>query len=257
MFIDTHCHYEDAQFSEDFEDVFKKIREAGCIKLVDCAQDLETSLKILEMANKYDFIYAAVGIHPEEALKYNDNIINEIKKLALSNKKVVAIGETGLDYHYEIAPREIQKENFKANLKLSLETGLPVVVHDREAHEDTLDILDELKIPEGKAVFHCFSGSLEMAKIVAKRGYYFSFGGAVTFKNAKKFEEILKYIPNDLLMLETDAPYMAPEPHRGTRNDSSNIPYIIAKIAQIKGQKEAEVENYTIANSMRFFGIND
>lgn len=257
MFIDTHAHYEDESFDEDRAAVLEKVRSSGCIKVVDCAQDIETSLKILEMTREYDFIYAAVGIHPEEALKYDIYSINKIKDLARSNKKVVAIGETGLDYYHEFAPRDVQKENFRANIQIARELDLPVIVHDRDAHEDTLKILEEEKVPAGKAVFHCFSGSLEMAKIVATHGWYFSFGGAVTFKNAKKFVDILKFIPDDLIMLETDSPYMAPEPVRGTRNDSSNIKHIIAKIAEIKGCSEDMLEERTNANAKRFFGLND
>ncbi len=254
MYIDTHCHYEDEAFDADREEVIEKIRAAGCAALVDCAQDYETSVKILEMAEKYDFMYAAVGIHPEQADTFSRESIDKIKKLC-NNKKVVAIGETGLDYHWDNVPRERQQENFRANIRLSKELGLPLVVHDRDAHRDTLDIMIEEDVPPGMAVLHCFSGSREMAEEVASRGWYFSFGGAVTFKSAKKFPEIIRSIPDELLMIETDAPYMAPEPLRGRRNDSSLLPHVIAKIAEIKNVNVEEVKALTTANAKRFFGL--
>lgn len=256
MYIDTHCHYEDEAFSADRREVLLNIIKSDCIKVVDCAIDVESSKKILSLAEEYDFLYAAVGIHPEEALKYSPEAMEEIRRLA-AHKKVVAIGETGLDYHWDFAPKDVQQENFRANIRLSKELGLPLVVHDREAHQDTLDIMYEENVPEEKAVLHCFSGSLEMAREVAKHGWYFSFGGAVTFKNAKKFVDIINFIPEDKLMLETDAPYMTPEPFRGTRNDSTKIPYTIAKIAEIKGVSAEKIEKITTDNAIRFFGLNN
>lgn len=257
MFIDVHAHYEDEKFDTDRDEVIAKITDAGCEAIVDCAQDYETSLRISEMTEKYPRLFGAVGIHPHEALSYNNDNINKIKDIILSNKKIVAVGETGLDYHYDFAPRDVQKENFRANIELSQEVNLPLVVHDREAHEDTLMIMNEMRVEPEKAMIHCFSGSREMAEIIAKKGWYFSVGGAVTFKNARRIIEALPVIPNELLMLETDCPYMTPEPFRGRRNDSSMIPYTAAKIAEVKGIAVEELYHITNENAKRFFGLND
>ncbi len=254
-YIDTHAHYNDEAFSEDRESVLEEIREAGCEAVVNCAEDYPSSLECVKLAEEHPFVFAAAGIHPHKAFTYSPEIMEKIEALA-KHPKVVAIGEAGLDYHYDFSPRDVQKVCFAENIRLAKRTGKPVVVHDREAHEDTLEIMKNERIPEGGAVLHCFSGSAEMAKIVAKHGWYFSIGGAVTFKNARRVIEALAVIPDELLMLETDCPYMTPVPFRGTRNNSALIPYTAAAIAEVKGVSAEEICELTTANAKRFFGIN-
>ena len=254
MFIDTHAHYDDEQFNEDRDALLLSLPQKGVGAVINCGQDAETSARCVALAEQYDFVYATVGIHPHEAKKYCEAELEKIKALA-ANKKVVAIGETGLDYHYDFSPRDIQKENFRANIRLASELGLPVVVHDREAHQDTFDILSEEGVPAGKAVYHCFSGSAEYARMIAKKGWYFSVGGSVTFKNASKLREAVAAIPDELLMLETDCPYMAPVPLRGTRNNSSNIIHTAGEIAAIRGSDFESICELTNRNAEKFFGI--
>ncbi|MBQ7445575.1 MAG: TatD family hydrolase [Clostridia bacterium] len=253
-FFDTHAHYTDSAFDDDREDMIASVRAAGLIGAVNCGTDYESSLECIALAEKYDFLYAAAGIHPEDALKYSPDNMNKIKGL-MDHKKVVAVGETGLDYYWDQVPRDVQKENFIANIRLALETGKPVIVHDREAHQDTLDILKKENVPAGKAVFHCYSGSAEMAREIIEKGWLFSFGGALTFKNARRAVEAASVIPMELLMLETDCPYMAPVPLRGSRNTSANIPFVAEKLAEIKGLDAQTVCEITNENALRFFGI--
>lgn len=253
-FIDTHAHYNDERFAGDLDDVLKNAVDSGLIAAVCCAEDAETSGICVGLAEKYGFIYAACGCHPHNASQVKPGDYEKIYGL-LKHPKAVAVGEAGLDYHYDFSPKEVQKECFRENIRIARELDLPLVVHDREAHMDVLDILAEEKAPEGKVVFHCFSGSAEMAKIIAKRGWYFSVGGSVTFKNARRITEALAVIPDELLMLETDCPYMTPEPFRGRRNDSSFIPLTAAGIAIIKGVAAEEICALTTANARRFFGI--
>ncbi len=255
MFIDTHAHYDDEAFDEDRELLLESLRAKGVDLIVNAAQDVETTVRCIALAEKFDFIYATAGIHPHEANKYNEETILRIETLA-KHPKVVAIGETGLDYHYDFSPRDVQKANFRANIRLAKKLGLPVVVHDREAHADTLEILEEEGVTPAGAVYHCFSGSAEYAKIVAKHGWYFSIGGSVTFKNASKIKEAVAVIPGELLMLETDCPYMSPVPLRGTRNNSANIMYTAKEIADIKGMEYEELCRLTNENAKRFFGLN-
>ncbi len=254
-FFDTHAHYNDSAFDGDREEMIESCRAAGMKGAVNCGTDYGTSLECVALAEKHDFLYAAAGIHPEEALKYSPAAIDRIREL-LKHPKVVAVGETGLDYYYEdSAPREIQKENFIANITLAKESGKPVIVHDREAHADTLEILKQEKVPEGRAVFHCYSGSAEMAKEIISHGWFFSFGGALTFKNARRAVEAAAAIPLELLMLETDCPYMAPVPLRGQRNTSANIPLVAEKLAEIKGLGVDKIFEATTANALLFFNI--
>ncbi len=256
FFFDTHAHYNDNAFDDDRDGMIKTCRAAGMVAAVNCGTDPGSSLECIKLAEKYDFLYAAAGIHPEEALRYSEEVIGEIRRL-LNGEKVVAVGETGLDYYYEdSAPREIQQQNFIANIRLALETGKPVIVHDREAHRDTFDILKNEKVPAGGAVFHCFSGSAEMARDIVSKGWLLSFGGALTFKNARRAVEAAEAVPLEYIMLETDCPYMAPVPLRGTRNTSANIPYVAVKLAEIKGIGVEKVFEITTANAFRFFKID-
>ena len=254
-FFDTHAHYNDSAFDDDRDEMIKACREAGMTGAVNCGTDVRTSLECIALAEKYDFLYAAAGIHPEEALSYTPGEIDKIREL-LKHPKVVAVGETGLDYYYEDgAPKEIQKENFIANIRLAKETAKPVIVHDREAHADTLEILKQEKVPAGGAVFHCYSGSAETAREIISHGWFFSFGGALTFKNARRALEAAAVIPMELLMLETDCPYMAPVPMRGKRNTSANIPFVAEKLAEIKGLGVDRIFETTTANALLFFKI--
>ena len=200
--FDSHAHYDDSRFDEDRDELLSSLKDKGVSFVVNCGCDLKTCLKTIDMAEKYSFVYAALGVHPHEAEDTTEEDFQKIKELC-SREKVVAIGEIGLDYHYDFSPRDIQKEMFEKQLILANELGLPVIVHDRESHEDTMNLLKKHK-PKG--VVHCFSGSVEMAKEIVKLGMYIGLGGAVTFKNAKKPVEVAEYIPLEYLLLETDAP---------------------------------------------------
>ena len=254
MFIDTHAHYDDEAFDADRDDVILNAHKDGAEIIINAAQDYRTSVKSIELARKFDFMYAAVGVHPHEAGNVLPGDIEKIAGLA-ADEKVVAIGEAGLDYHYNFSEPEVQKKIFRENIDLSKSIGKPIVVHDREAHADVLNIMTESGIKSGGAVIHCFSGSAEMAKVVASKGWHFSVGGAVTFKNARRIIEALAVIPDDLLMLETDCPYMTPEPFRGRRNDSSYIQYTARRIAEIKGISYEALCGISNNNAKRFFGI--
>lgn len=249
--FDTHAHYDDEKFREDLEETISSVHQSGVSLIINCGCDPESSKRTLELCDKYDFIYGAVGIHPHEAEGADFEALEEIKKLA-SHPKVVAIGEIGLDYHYDFSPRDIQKEVFEKQLILANELDLPVIVHDRESHQDALDLLKKYK-PKG--VVHCFSGSAETAREVLKLGMYIGLGGAVTFKNAKKPVEVAESIDINRLLLETDAPYMTPFPHRGKRNDSSFIPFTAMKIGEIRGMDPQEVIDIATENGKRLFGV--
>ena len=229
MIFDSHAHYDDDAFNEDRDEVIQGLKAKGVIGILNCGASLEGARMSVELSSKYDFIYSAVGIHPEHADMVNSELIVELKKLA-QNPKVRAIGEIGLDYYYEEnPPREVQKSAFRLQMELARELKLPVVIHDRDAHKDTLDILKEF--PEVIGTIHCFSGSVEFALECLKLGYYIGFTGVITFKNAKKIAEVAKIVPMDRILVETDCPYMAPEPNRGKRNQSDYIEYIIDKVA--------------------------
>ncbi|MCJ7687844.1 MAG: TatD family hydrolase, partial [Clostridiaceae bacterium] len=228
--------------------------DRGVIGVLNCGASMEGAIKSVALSEKYDFIYAAVGIHPEHAGTVNEEIINELRNLA-QNVKVRAIGEIGLDYYYEENPsREIQKEAFRLQMMLAKELRLPVVIHDRDAHSDTLDILKEF--PEVIGTVHCFSGSVEFAKECLKLGYYIGFTGVITFKNAKKIAEVARVVPMDRILVETDCPYMAPTPYRGKRNQSDYIQYIIEKISEIKGKTIEEIEGITVFNIKKLLKVN-
>ncbi|MGN1195268.1 MAG: TatD family hydrolase, partial [Acutalibacteraceae bacterium] len=219
--FDTHAHYDDEKFDGDRAEVLSLVKNNGVCKIIDCGCDLKSSLAAVKLSKDYDFIYAAVGVHPHEAEEACEDDFLQIQKL-YSNPKIVAVGEIGLDYHYDFSPRDKQIEVFERQLILANELNLPVIVHDREAHEDMMNLL---KKHRPKGVVHCFSGSAESAREIVSLGMYIGLGGAVTFKNARKPLEVAAYVPDDRLLLETDCPYMAPVPFRGKRCDSSMIPY--------------------------------
>ena len=249
--FDSHAHYTDKAFNDDRENMLGSLRESGICGVINCGADIESSVFSVELANKYDYIYAACGIHPEEADKIPENYIEILKNLA-KNEKCVAIGEIGLDYYWRQDNKEKQKELFEKQILLSKELDLPIIVHDREAHGDTLEILKKHK-PKG--VLHCFSGSPETAEEILKLGMYVGLGGALTFKNARKAVEVAQMLPLDRLLLETDCPYMAPVPFRGKRNYSGYIPYIAEKIAEIKGIDPQTVLDITSENAKKLFDL--
>lgn len=249
--FDSHAHYTDKAFNDDRENMLGSLRESGICGVINCGADIESSVFSVELANKYDYIYAACGIHPEEADKIPENYIEILKNLA-RNEKCVAIGEIGLDYYWRQDNKEKQKELFENQILLSKELDLPIIVHDREAHGDTLEILKKHK-PKG--VLHCFSGSPETAEEILKLGMYIGLGGALTFKNARKAVEVAEILPSDRLLLETDCPYMAPVPFRGKRNYSGYIPYIAEKVAEIKGIDPQTVLDITSENAKNLFDL--
>lgn len=251
--FDTHAHYDDEAFNEDREELLGLLQNKGVSHVLTCGTDLMSSYRSLQLAQKYDFIYCAMGFHPEDIAEERKGDLDVIRDLLKSEPKAVAVGEIGLDYHYDDgAPREEQIDLFRRQIEMAKELDLPVVVHDRDAHEDTFNILKEMR-PKG--VVHCFSGSVEMAKEYVKLGFYIGVGGVVTFKNARKAVEVVEAVPVESILLETDCPYMAPTPFRGQRNDSSLISYVAEKIAEIKGLTPQEVCDITNKNAKEFLGI--
>lgn len=249
--FDTHSHYDDEWFDGDREALLASLPEKGIVNIVSCGCDLKSTKANMVLAEKYDYIYFAAGFHPENLEGASLAYLNEIRALA-AHPKCIAIGEIGLDYHWMASPKEKQIEFFKAQIELAKELDLPIIVHDREAHGDTLDILRETK-PKG--VLHCFSGSKEMAAEIIRLGMYIGINGVATFKNARKSLEVVRSIPTERLVLETDCPYLAPEPNRGKRNDSSYIPYIAERIGAELGIEAQELLNITNQNANKLFEL--
>ena len=249
--FDSHAHYTDKAFNDDRENMLGSLKESGICGVINCGADLESSQESLALSKEYDYIYFACGIHPEEVDNLPENYIDILRRMA-QDKKCVAIGEIGLDYYWLQDNKDLQKKVFEEQILLAKELDLPIIVHDREAHEDTLNILKKYK-PKG--VLHCFSGSVETAKEVLKLGMYIGLGGAVTFKNAKKPVEVAEMLPLDRLLLETECPYMAPVPMRGKRNNSAYIQYVAEKIGEIKGIEPQEITDKATDNVKKLFGI--
>ena len=252
MFFDTHAHYDSSKFSADRDEVLRAVHESGVSLIVDPGDTLERSKNALALARKYNFVYAAVGVHPEEYETWTDDTVDGLRALA-ADEKVVAIGEIGLDYYWDKEHTELQKAMFRAQIALALELDLPIIVHDREAHGDCLAIVSDY--PALRGVFHCYSGSAEMAKELLRRGWYLGFDGPITYKNNVKAMEVLAVTPLDRIVLETDSPYLAPVPNRGKRNDSRNLPYIAEIVAREKGLSVEEIAAVTTENGKRLFGI--
>jgi len=253
IIIDTHAHLNNKDFSGDLSQVIDRAKAAGVEYIVNIGYDLRSSHRAVELAEKYDCCYAAVGVHPHDAKTLDQEVFQHLGELA-KNPKVVAVGEMGLDFHRNLSPRDIQIEAFKKQLDWAETLNLPVVVHDREAHQETMDILKDH--PELKVVLHCFAGDAEMAKEAKRRGYLLSIGGPVTFKNSKHLPEVLKTVGLEVLMLETDCPYLAPEPHRGARNEPANLPVIAGKIAELLAPLTVEdVCRVSALNAKKFFNI--
>ena len=251
MFFDTHAHYDDAAFDADRAELLPVVHAAGVALILDPGCDEESSRKALALAEQYPFVYAAVGWHPEELAKYPGSL-EGIHALA-GHEKCLAIGEIGLDYYWDDSRRDEQKALFRAQLELALELGKPVIVHDREAHGDCLEIVSAY--PGLRGVFHCFSGSAETAAELLKRGWYLGFDGPVTYKNNRKAGEVLALCPKDRLLLETDSPYLSPVPMRGKRNDSRNLRFVAEKIGESWGMSGEEVAALAMENGKRLFGI--
>ena len=254
MLFDSHAHYDDNKFDQDRQDVIEKVRQSGVAFIVNAASNIPSSIDSIALSQEYEFIYAAVGVHPQDVEGMNDNVISMLADFA-REPKVVAIGEIGLDYHYDDVPKPLQKHWFARQILLARELKLPIIIHDRESHEDILKIVKKEKAKEVGGVFHCFSGSAEMAREVLDNNFYISIGGVATFKNAKKIVDVIRAIPSDRLLIETDSPYLAPEPFRGTRNDSSYIRYTAMKVAEIREDSFENIARITCENAKRLFNI--
>ena len=248
--FDTHSHYDDEAFDGDREELINTIIENDVVGVINCAADMKSVKTTIELTKKYPMFYGAVGVHPCSANEINEETIEKLR-ISAKNERIVAIGEIGLDYYYDDNPsKEIQKSAFRAQMQLAKELSKPVIVHIRDAHEDALKILEEFE--EVRGIIHCFSGSVEIARKCVKIGYMLGIGGVVTFKNSRRLVEVVKEIPMEHLLLETDCPYMAPVPHRGERNNSMYISEVIKKIAEIKSISEEEVANIALRNSQKF-----
>ncbi|KNF09816.1 hydrolase, TatD family [Gottschalkia purinilytica] len=254
MLIDSHAHLDDKRFDDDRDKLIKGLEKSGVELVINPGADVSSSVKAVSMAQEYDNIYAAVGVHPHDSKDMDESTIEILRSLAKKDK-VIAIGEIGLDYHYDNSPRDIQKKWFKEQIKLAKELSLPIIVHEREAGQEVYDIIKQEADGNLLGVIHCFSGSLEMAKKYIELGFYISFAGPVTFKNAKKPKEVAKEIPLERLLIETDSPYMSPEPYRGKRNDPSYVRYIAEMIAELKDISFNELVKITNENTKRLFNI--
>lgn len=253
--FDTHAHYDDSRFDEDRDALLSRLfAEKGVTNILNCGCDIPSSLRSIAFAEKYPQMYAAVGVHPQEADNTPGDYISRLEQL-LKHPKVVAIGEIGLDYYYETPSREVQKKVFIEQMQLAEKTGYPVIIHDRDAHKDCMDIA--LSFSNVKGVFHSFSSSLESMKILTKAGWYISVSGVVTFKNAQKLPEVAAAIDEDKLLVETDCPYLTPVPFRGKRNDSGYMAYTIQKIAELRGTTPEHIAQVTAQNAKKLFRIGD
>lgn len=255
MYIDSHCHLDDEQYDDDREVLIQGLRAKGIEYVVNIGTNIASSETCVQMAQQHEVLYAAVGVHPHDAKELETASLEEIEKWVAS-PKMVAIGEIGLDYHYDYSPRDIQKKWFAAQIDLAKKYGLPIIVHDREAHKDTYDIIMAAQDGSLKGVIHSFSGSVEMAREYIKLGFYIGLGGPVTFKNAVMPKEVAKAIPLDRLLLETDGPYMSPTPLRGKRNEPQNVQYVAEAIAALRDISVEEVMAQTTLNAKTLFGLD-
>lgn len=253
MLFDTHAHLDDRAFDADREQLLSTLPEKGIGLVMNPGCSLTSSRSACVLSEHFDYIYAAVGSHPDAADEVNDTVLEEYRKLCKLNSKIKAIGEIGLDYHYEDVSRPVQLSAFRAQMALAAELGLPVIVHEREAHEDGMAVVWEF--PGVTGVFHCYSGSAEMAGQLVKRGWYIGFTGVLTFKNARKAVEVAQSIPLDRIVLETDCPYMAPEPFRGRRNDPGYLYRMAEKLAEIRGMAVEQIWAITMENGRRLYRI--
>ncbi|OEG00282.1 hydrolase TatD [Vulcanibacillus modesticaldus] len=252
MLIDTHAHLDDEKFEEDREEVILRAKENGLSHIINVGYNRKTILATLDLIDKYDFIFGVIGFHPNNAHEMTDEDLKWIEELS-KHPKILAIGEIGLDYYWDFAPKDIQQEVFRKQIQLAKRVGLPIVIHDRDAHQDVCNILKEEGVNKIGGVMHSFSGSVEMAKECIEMGFYISFSGPVTFKNAKKPKEVASNIPLERILIETDSPYLTPEPFRGKRNESSYVRYIAEKIAELRGMDIEEIEKITTENAKKVF----
>jgi TatD DNase family protein len=255
MLIDSHCHIDDARFDTDRQAMMSRACAAGVEHFVTIGCDLETSRAAVALTKEHPFISATVGVHPHEVKLIQEGWYDELRSLARSDR-VVAYGEIGLDYHYDHSPRDVQRIRFREQIQLARELKLPIVIHTREAQEDTITILKEEKAHELGGVFHCFSGDAWLAKDALDLGFYLSFSGVVTFQNAVMLREIVKTVPVDRILVETDSPYLTPVPHRGKRNEPAHVRQVAEKIAEIHGISVQEVEDITTKNTKRLFRVH-
>ncbi|HHY59320.1 MAG TPA: TatD family hydrolase [Clostridia bacterium] len=252
--IDTHVHLMDERFREDVDQVIANAKAAGVVAMANVGYDLESSRQAVAMAQEEPCLYAVVGIHPHDAKLCTPEALRELEELA-RQPKVVAIGEIGLDYYRNLSPKEVQKEAFRQQIRLAQKLNKPIVVHDRDAHGDTIQILKEEKVSAIGGVLHCYSGSWEMAREAMKMGLFISLAGPVTFHNARRLQDIAKLMPLDYLLIETDCPYLAPEPYRGKRNEPAYVVKVAEMIAAVKRKSLEEIAQVTTANARRIFGI--
>lgn len=253
LLFDTHAHLDDRRFDQDREALLARLPEAGICLLMNPGCDLPSSRAACALAREHDWIYAAVGTHPDDADNIGDEVLEAYRTLVRENPKVRAIGEIGLDYHYEDVPRQQQMVCFRRQLELARELALPVIVHEREAHEDAMKILADF--PQVTGVFHCYSGSAEMAKQLVEKGWYIGFTGVITFKNARRLVETALAIPLERMVIETDCPYMAPEPYRGRRNDPGYVYRMAQRLAELRGIAPEEMARITLENGKRLYRI--
>ena len=256
MIFDSHAHYDDKAFDDDREALLASLVSHGVGRVVNVGSNLETTRQTAELVKQYPFLYGAAGVHPSDTGELTEENFGQIEA-AMKEEKMVAVGEIGLDYHWDEPEREIQRLWFERQLDLAGRLSVPVIIHSREAARDTLEIIKAAGGPDLSMVIHCFSYGVEMAREYLSMGYYLGVGGVLTFKNAKKLKEVVEYMPLDRLLLETDCPYMAPTPHRGERNSSLNLPYVVETIAAIKGVTGEKVEQITWENANRFYRIRE
>ena len=253
MLFDTHAHMDDRAFDADREELIRSFPEQGLALVMNPGCSLESSRNVDALTREFPYLYGAVGSHPDVADEVDEAVLAEYRQIVAGNPKIKAIGEIGLDYHYEDIPREVQKKAFRLQMALARELGLPAIVHERDAHEDGMKIVEEF--PELGGVFHCYSGSLEMAKWLIARGWYIGFTGVLTFKNARKALEVAANIPLERIVLETDCPYMSPEPFRGKRNDPTKLYRMAEKLAELRGLTVEEIHAITTENGKRLYRI--
>jgi len=258
MLIDSHTHLDDARYDGDREAVLSRAQQAGVETFITIGCDLATSKAAIDLASRYPFVYATIGVHPHEVKHIGDDWYDELRRLA-KHPKVVAYGEIGLDYHYNYSPPKLQRDRFREQIGIARDLGLPIIVHTREAQEDTIAILKEERAQKVGGVFHCFSGDAWLAKDALDLGFFLSFSGVITFQNATMLRDILKTVPMDRLLIETDCPYLTPVPHRGKRNEPAYVRHVAEKIAEIRAERDAvtaeEIGVITSQNARRLFKI--
>lgn len=252
--FDTHAHYDDEAFDEDRDALLAELPENGIARVVNVGASLASCGRTIELMNRYDYIYGAIGVHPSETAELNDEAFEWLRQQCRL-EKCVAVGEIGLDYYWDEPDRELQKEWFRRQLNLARELAKPVIIHSRDAAKDTVDLMTEEHAEEIGGVIHCYSYTKGTAEVFLKMGFYFGIGGVLTFKNAKKLKEAVAYIPLDRIVLETDCPYLAPEPNRGKRNSSLNIPYVVKALAEIKGVEEEAVRKAAWENAHKLYRL--